>query len=166
MCTSTNKIDRETKKLTGFVICLIGRCIQKNDEITATLEHNHSPDAAAIEVNCLHVLSFLMRMLYIVREIFHNCQLCLSLWMCIESSVSVTNELKLKFSVFHIPLLGNALSVSVDECRRLFYFFVGVLSSLSAVVSVSWLSANISCRRVVMSASCLSVSCHRFILMT
>ena len=69
---------------------------------------------------------------------------------------------KLKFSVFHIPLLGNALSVSVDECRRHFYFFVGDLSSLSAVVSVSWLSVNICCRRVVMSASCLSVSCHRF----
>ena len=55
--------------------------------ITTTLEHNHSPDAAAIEVNCLHVLSFLMRMLYCVREIFHNCQLCLSLWMCIESYI-------------------------------------------------------------------------------
>ena len=55
--------------------------------ITTTLEHNHSPDAADIEVNCLHVLSFLMRMLYCVREIFHNCQLCLSLWMCIESYI-------------------------------------------------------------------------------
>ena len=76
--------------------------------------------------------------------------------------LSQENELKLKFSVFHIPLLGIALSVSVDECRRLFLFFVGDMSSLSAVVSVSWLSVNICCRRVVMSASCLSVSCHRF----
>ena len=59
--------------------------------------------------------------------------------------LSQVNELKLKFSVFHIPLLGNALSVSVDECRPL-YFFIGDLSSLSAVVSVSWLSVNICCR--------------------
>ena len=55
------------------------------------------------------------------------------------------------------------MSTSVDECRRLFYFFVGDLSCLSAVVSVSWLSVNICCRRVVMSASCLSASCHRFV---
>ena len=82
-----------------------------------------------------------------------------------EMAVSYHRMKNVKFSVFHIPLLhvGNALSVSVDECRRLFYFFIGDLSSLSAVVSVSWLSVNICCRRVVMSASCLSVSCHRFL---
>ena len=84
------KQDRSRNEKTYWVCHLPdckGRCIQKNDEITTTLEHNHSPDAAAIEVNCLHVLSFLMPMLYIVREIFHNCQLCLSLWMCIESYI-------------------------------------------------------------------------------
>ena len=58
--------------------------------------------------------------------------------------LSQVNDLKLKFSVFHIPLLGNAISVSVGECRRVsatffYFFFVGDLSCLSAVVSVSWI---------------------------
>ena len=86
------KQDRPRNEKTYWVCHLPdckGRCIQKNDEITTTLEHNHSPDAAAIEVNFLHVLSFLMRMLYIVREIFHNFfQLCLSLRMCIAQLVA------------------------------------------------------------------------------
>ena len=57
--------------------------------------------------------------------------------------------------------------VSVGECRRVTVSFfkkiVCVLSCRPVVVSASWFSVK-KCRRwVVVSASCLSVSCHRFV---
>ena len=77
-----------------------------------------------------------------------------------EKNVFVSSE-RIKTKIFRFPY-SFTRNCTVGECRRLFLFFVGDMSSLSAVVSVSWLSVNICCRRVVMSASCLSVSCHRF----
>ena len=61
-----------------------------------------------------------------------------------------------------ILFLGKSLSVSVGECRWVFKKIVCDLSCRPVVESASWLSVK-KCRRwVAVSASCLSVSCHRF----
>ena len=67
--------------------------------------------------------------------------------------LSQVNELKLKFSVFHIPLLGNALSVSVGECRRV---------SATFLFFCPWLVLSVSSRvgELVVGEYLLSASCH------